>query len=439
MYDWLPDNHLAKYVVEIVDCLDIGRIECAYAPRGGTPYSPRMLLCLLFYGYATGVFSSRKLEKATYERVDFRYITCDQHPDHDTINEFRKRFLDELKPLFVQILLMAREMGVLKLGNVAIDGTKVKANASKHKAVSYKRAQEIERQLESEIVALLEKAAEVDNTPDEDNDVNLPEELARRENRLEKIKQAKSVIEDRARARYKEEKRVYDEKLAERKRKAKASGKKPRGRAPKEPEQNPHDKEQYNYTDPESRIMKDGASGGFEQAYNAQAAVDTETMLIAGEQLSDHCNDKQELAPTLDSISKDVGKPETVAADSGYYSEDNVAHCEQREIEPFIATGRTPHNKSLEKRLDILRGIEPPPLPEDASPKEKMAYKLRTQKGRSVYRLRKMTVETVFGIIKEVLGFRRFHLRGVDKVAGEWTLACIGYNLKRLHVLQVAV
>jgi transposase len=242
--DWLADNHLPKFVVEIVDQLDIKAIEEQYAPRGGTPYCPRMLLCLLFYGYATGVFSSRKLEQATCDSVAFRYITCDQHPDHDTINEFRKRFLKELQPLFTQILLIAREMGMLKMGKVVIDGTKVKANANKHKAVSYKRSGEIEKQLEEEVKELLRKAAEADREPVQDDGLDLPSEIARREQRLEKIKEARAVIEERARDRYQEEKAEYEAKLAERERKAQETGKKPRGKAPKPPEEGSGDKDQ---------------------------------------------------------------------------------------------------------------------------------------------------------------------------------------------------
>ena len=436
--DWLPDNHLAKFVVEIVDQLDMRAIEEQYAPRGGTPYCPRMLLSLLFYGYATGVFSSRKLEKATYDSVAFRYISCDQHPDHDTINEFRKRFLNELQPLFTQILLMARELGMLKIGNVAIDGTKVKANANKHKAVSYKRAGEIEKQLEEEITKLLRKAEEADREPVHDDGLDLPGEIARREQRLMKIKEAKAVIEERARERYGQEKAEYEGKLAERERKAEETGKKPRGKAPKPPEEGPGEKDQYNFTDPESRLMKESGSGAFKQGYNAQAAVDTNSMLVIGQRVTDHTNDKQEFIPTLEAIPEEVGKPEVGIADSGYYSEKNIKECQEREVDPYVATGRVSHYKSLEERLAQLLGIEPVAPPEDATPREKMAHKLRTNKGQAIYRLRKMTVEPVFGIIKEVLGFVHFSLRGMASVTGEWTLVCIGYNLKRLFNLKGA-
>jgi len=436
--DWLPDNHLAKFVVEIVDQLDISAIEEQYAPRGGTPYSPRMLLSLLFYGYATGVFSSRKLEKETYDSVAFRYITCDQHPDHDTINEFRKRFLKELQPLFTQILLVAREMGVLKVGQVVIDGTKVKANANKHKAVSYKRSGEIAKQLEQEVKELLRKAKEADREPVHDAGLDLPAEIARREQRLEKIKEARAVIEERARERYQEEKAEYQAKLAERERKAEETGKKPRGKAPKPPEEGPRDKEQYNFTDPESRLMKESGSGTFKQAYNAQVAVDADSMLIMGQRVTEHPNDKQELIPTLEAIPEKVGKPAVGIADAGYYSQSNIKECQERGVDPYIAAGRVPHYKPLEERLAELRGIEPPAPPGNATPRERMAHKLRTRKGQAIYRLRKMTVEPVFGIIKEVLGFGHFSLRGMAKAAGEWTLVCIGYNLKRLFSLKMA-
>ncbi len=434
--DWLPDDHLAKFVVEVVDELDISAIEEQYAPRGGTPYSPRMLLSLLFYGYATGVFSSRKLEKATYDSVAFRYITCDQHPDHDTINEFRKRFLNELQPLFTQILLVARELGFLKVGKVAIDGSKVKANANKHRAVSYKRSGEIEKRLEQEVKELLRQAAEADRGPGADEGLDMPAEIARREQRLEKIKEARAVIEARAQERYQQEKAEYEAKLAERERKAAETDKKPRGQVPKPPEEGPRDKDQYNFTDPESRLMKGSGSGAFEQSYNAQVAVDADSMLIIGERVTEHPNDKQELIPTLDAISEEVGKPKVGLADAGYYGEKNVKDCEARGVDPYIATGRGSHYKPLEERLAELRGREPPALPEDATPRERMAHKLRTAQGRALYRLRKMTVEPVFGIIKEALGFRRFSLRGMEKVAGEWTLVCIGYNLKRLFSLK---
>jgi transposase len=435
--DWLPEDHPAQFVVEIVDQLDIGVIERQYARRGGPAYSPRILLALLFYGYSDGIFSSRKLEKATRDRIDYRFIACDRQPDHDTINEFRKRFLKDLQPLFTQILLLAREAGALKLGNVAVDGTKVKANASKHCAVSYRRAGELEKLLEAEVAALLAKAAEAehDATPLEDEGVHLPAELDRREKRLEKIKQAKAAIEERARERYEREKADCEAKLAERKRKEEESGRKPRGHDPKPPDATPRDKDQYNFTDPESRIMKESSSGGFAQAYNAQAAVDTETMLIVGQSVSNHTNDHRELVPTLDAITEEVGKPESVVADAGYSSQDNVERCEERGIDPYLAPGRMPHHRPLEERLDELRGIEPPNLPPDATAQEKMRHKLRTLKGRARYRLRKMTVEPVFGIVKEVLGFRRFLLRGLEKVRGEWTLVCIGFNLKRLRAL----
>lgn len=436
--DWLPDNHLAKFVVEIVDQLDLRAIEGQYAPRGGTPYSPPMLLSLLFYGYATGVFSSRKLEKETYDSVAFRYITCDQHPDHDTINEFRKRFLKELQPLFTQILLIAREMGMLKVGKVVIDGTKMKANANKHKAVSYQRSGEIEKQLEQEVKELLRQAKEADREPVQDDGLDLPAEIARREQRLEKIKEARAVIEARAQECYQQEKAEYEAKLAQRERQAQETGKKPRGKAPKPPEEGPGDKDQYNFTDPESRLMKESGSGVFKQGYNAQVAVDAESMLIMGQRVTDHPNDKQELIPTLEAIPEKVGKPEVGIADAGYYSETNVKQCQERGVDPYLATGRAPHYRPLAERLAELRGIEPPALPEESTPKERMAHKLRTVKGRAIYRLRKMTVEPVFGIIKEVLGFRHFSLRGMEKVAGEWMLVCIGFNLKRLFSLKMA-
>ncbi len=427
----LPANHLARFVVMVIGQLDLSHIYACYAQVGGEAIAPEILLGLLFYGYATGVFSSRKIEKATYESIPFRFIASGLHPDHDTIANFRKVFLAEMQELFVQILLLAKLAGLLKLGNISVDGSKIHADASKSKAVSYKRLGELETQLCQEVHELLELGEQADQGA-----LRLPEglvvedEIAIRKEWLENLAEARTVLEARAQERCAAEQAEYEAKLREREEKAKSSGRKPRGRKPKPPEAGPQDKDQYNFTDPDSRIMKNSTNAGFDQHYNVQAAVDQESQLIVASALSNHPNDKQEAEPTVDAISPKVGKPKAAALDNGYFSENNVAALEQRGIDPYIATGREPHHKSWHSFFD-----EMPEPAEDASPQVKMAYKLQTKIGQAIYRLRKCTVEPVIGIIKEVLGFRQFSLRGLVAAAGEWCLVCLAYNLKRMCTL----
>ena len=428
LQDWLPEGHLARFVVEIVDALDLSELEGGYEGRGKTAYHPAMLVALLFYGYATGVFSSRKLERATYDSVAMRYITADTHPDHDTIAHFRKRFLGPLERLFVQILAMAQAMGVLQVGTVSLDGTKVKANASKHKAMSWAYANRLEAQLREEVRTLMERAAHADEQ--EVEGVDIPEELARRESRLDAIERAKAELERRAAERYEAEQAEYEEKLARRRAKEAQTGKKARGREPKAPQPGPRDKDQVNFTDEESRIMP--SSQGFVQGYNAQAAVDCDTHLIVAEHVSQSANDKQEMAPALerlDAVQDVVGKPGALLADAGYLSEGNVKRCEAAGIEPSIASGRERHNAPLAQRLEAAAQPPPPQTRGVAA----MVHRMNTPEGKALYARRKSTVETVFGVIKEVMGFRRFHLRGFEAVRGEWTLVCMAWNLKRLH------
>lgn len=431
----LPPNHLARFIVMVIGQLDLSHIYMRYAPVGGEAIAPEVLLGLLFYGYATGVFSSRKLEKGTYENIPFRFIASGLHPDHDTIANFRKTFLAEIQELFVQILLMAKLAGLLKLGNISVDGSKIHADASKSKAVSYKRLGELEIQLRQEVHELLELGEQADQGV-----LRLPEglvvedEIAIRKEWLDNLTEAKAVLEARARERQAVEQAEYEAKLREREEKARKSGHKPRGRKPKPPEAGPLDTDQYNFTDPESRIMKNSTNEGFDQHYNVQAAVDQDSLLIVAPALSNHPNDKQEAEPTIDAISPEVGKPKAAVLDNGYFSEHNVAALEQRGIEAYIATGREPHHKSWHTFFAQL----PEPPAGDAAPKVKMAYKLQTRIGQAIYRLRKCTVEPVIGIIKEILGFRQFSLRGLVAAAGEWCLVCLAYNLKRMCTLYQA-
>ena len=430
----LPANHLARFVVMVIGQLELSKVYARYAAVGGEAIAPEILLGLLFYGYATGVFSSRKLERATYESIPFRFVASGWHHDHDTIANFRKTFLLEIEELFVQILLLAKLAGVLKLGNISVDGSKIHADASKSKAVSYKRLGELEAQLRQEVHELLELGEQADQGA-----LRLPEglvvedEIAIRKEWLENLAEAKSVLEAGAQERYEAEKAAYEAKLREREEKTKRSGRKPPGRQPKPPEAGPQDKDQYNFTDPDSRIMKNSTNDGFDQHYNVQVAVDQESLLIVAPALSNHPNDKQEAEPTLDAIPAEVGKPAAAALDNGYFSEANVAACERRGIEPYIATGREAHHQSWHSFFEQ----RPEPPATDASPQVKMAYKLQTEIGQVIYRLRKCTVEPVIGIIKEVLGFRQFSLRGLWAATGEWCLVCLAFNLKRWHTLHL--
>jgi transposase len=430
--DWLPEDHLARFVVDIVSQLNLHPIGEAYAGRGSKAYHPEILLALLFYGYATGVYSSRKIEQATYDSVAFRFISANTHPDHDTIATFRKRFLNELQPLFVQILLLAREMGLLKLGKVSLDGTKIKANASKHRALSWGHACKLEQQLQAEVQELMRLAEKADHEDIPDG-MDIPEELSRRQDRLSAIAKAKDKIEQRAAERHAQEKRAYDEKVAARQAKAKESGKKPRGPLPKPPESGPRKKDQVNLTDEESRIMP-SSDKGFEQAYNAQAAVDVDTMLIVESHITQSSNDKLEITPALSalgSLPDALGKVEVMLADAGYYSNNNVAACELAEIEPFIPPGREIHNQPVLERF-----AKPELLPANADSQSKMKNKLKTDRGREFYAQRKSTVEPVFGIIKHVMRFRQFLLRGFSAVNGEWTLVSMAWNIKRMFALR---
>ena len=428
--DCLPANHLARFIVAIIALLDLSAFYAHYAPVGGAPIAPEILLGLLVFGYATGVFSSRKIEKATYESIPFRFIAGGLHPDHDTIANFRKIFLLEIVGIFVQVLVIAQQAGILKLGNISLDGSKIHADASKSHAVSYGRVLKLEAQLRAEVEELLALGEKADCS-ELPSGLDIEAEIIFREGRLINLVEAKQVLEARAEERYAAEKAEYEAKLRAREEKAQATGRKPRGRAPKPPVPGPGDKEQYNFTDPESRMMKNSTNGGFDQHYNVQVGVDQESLLIIAHTVSDHPNDKEEAIPTVDAIPPAVGKPQAAALDNGYFSQENIAQLEARGIEPYIATGREPHHQSWQQRF----AAQPVPPAGDASAMVKMAYKLQTDIGRVIYGLRKSTVEPVIGIIKEVLGFRQFSLRGLAAVAGEWCLVCLAFNLKRLHVL----
>ena len=429
----LPANHLARFVVDIVAELDLAHIYERYGLRGGEAYAPELLLALLFYGYATGVFSSRKIEKATCETLPFRFVAGGLHPDHDTLANFRKTFRAEIKDLFVQVLLLAQAAGYLKLGNISMDGSKVHANASKSKAVSYKRLLALEGRLRAEVDQLFRLAEQADGH-EVPAGMNVTDEIVLRQERLARPGRGQASPAGvgsgapggrtgRVRS---QTTRVGSQSPAHRPQAA--------GCPPTPPASGPQAKDQYNFTDPESRIMKSSRSGGFEQAYNAQVVVDQGSFFIVACSLSNHPNDKAEAEPTLAALPPALGTPAAAALDNGFWSEQNRTALEERQIEPYIATGREPHHQSWQERF----AAEPEPPAEDASPQIKMAYKLRTEIGQAIYRLRKCTVEPVIGIIKAVLGFRQFSLRGLDPADCEWCLVCLAFNLKRLHTLSWA-
>ena len=437
MHDWLPEGHLARFLVDVVAALDLSAIYASYDEkdgRGQSAYAPEMMLRVLLYGYATGVYSSRKIEARTYEDVAFRYLSADQHPDHDTFAEFRKRHLEALAGLFTQALLLCEKAGLVKLGHVSIDGTKIKANASKHKAMSYARMGETEARLKQEIEALLKQAEDVDAAEDAQygkgrRGDELPAELARRESRLKKIAAAKAELEQEAREKAERERAEAEAKLAARREEEERTGKKARGREPQvpDPEQaKPDPKAQRNFTDPESRIMPDGANkGSFVQGYNAQAVVDATAQVIVAADVTQEANDSKQLLPMLSQTRENLGRvPERASADAGYFSEANVGDASVAGIDLHIATGRDKHE-------EVIATASGPPT-DGATVKEAMRHKLRTEAGRAVYKMRKAIVEPVFGQIKEQRGFRRFSLRGLEKARCEWKLVCAVSNLRKL-------
>ncbi|MGH8167136.1 MAG: IS1182 family transposase [Woeseiaceae bacterium] len=428
--EWLPERHLARFVVEVVDQLDLSAMVKAYRGSGSASYHPAMLLGLLIYGYATKVFSSRAIERATYDSVAFRYIASNEHPDHDTIATFRKRFLPQIEGLFVEVLKLARAMGVLKLGTVALDGTKLHANASRHSALSYGHAKKLQKRLKREVRQLL-KLAEQADAADIPDGMSIPEELERREARLAAIAEAKQKIEERVQER---EQAEYEAKLEARAERERRTGKKPGGRPPAPPSGKVEDQEQINLTDEDSRIMP-VAGGGFEQCYNAQAAVAAGNMLIVAHDVTQAANDKKQLVPMVEQLKalpKRLGRIRHLLTDNGYFSEANVNACAAAKIEPLMALGRERHYVDWRKRF----APAPKAPPASATPMQKMAHRLKTPEGKALYALRKQTPEPVFGIIKSVMGFDQFLLRGFDNAKGEWNLVTMSWNIKRMFALR---
>ena len=428
MKKWLPEDDLVYFIMDVVEKLSLKPIMRTYEGTGGgqPPYHPRMMVSLLIYAYCVGLPSSRKIEQATHHSIPFRILTAGQHPDHDTIAHFRKRHLKALAGLFVQVLQLCQKAGLVKLGHVALDGTKVKANASKRKAMSYGRMEKKARELKTEVDRLLSQAEKTDRDEDKlygkgKRGDELPKELRFKQSRLQKIKEAMTALEEEAKqeaeaqkAEYEAKKKAYDKKTGR------------RGRPPKAPSGKPGSKQQRNFTDPESRIMPAGGSKSFIQGYNCQAAVDEKAQIVIATNVTQEPNDKLQLQPLIDEIEKNLeGQlPKKASMDNGYFSESNCKYLQEKKIDAYVATAKLKHG---EEPL-ASRGR----IPKDATIKERMARKLRTIKGRSTYKLRKQIVEPVFGQIKEVRGLRRFSFRGLDNCQAEWGLICLTHNLLKL-------
>jgi transposase len=425
LMDWLPEGHLAHFILDMVEQLDLSKIYASYQGngRGQPPYDPGMMTALLFYAYCTGVPSSRQIEKKTYEDVAFRVIAANRQPDHDSVCEFRKRHLKALAGLFVQILRLCQEAGLVKLGHVALDGTKIKANASKHKAMSYGRMKKKKEELEEEINELLQSAEAVDKEEDKKygkgkKGWELPDELKRRETRVEKIKAAMSALEEEAK-----------EQAAEKQMAKEVRKKSKKDLATQPPaEVVPSDKAQRNFTDPDSRIMKVSSTNSFDQCYNGQAIVDDSFQVIVAAGLSQNANDVEEVEPILDILEENLGgipHHTAITTDAGYFSETNVMLFEDALLNPFMATQKMKYGEELPQ----VRGR----IPIDMTPKDRMIRKLCTKKGQEIYSKRKSTVEPVFGQIKQARGLRQFSLRGYENVSSEWQLWCLSHNLLKLY------
>ena len=437
LHEWLPEDHLARFVADLVPSLELSEFYASYEEkdgRGQAAYHPVMMVRLLIYGYCIGVVSSRQIEKRTYEDVAFRYLSADEHPDHTTINEFRKRHLKALSGLFLQALQLCQAAGLVKMGHVALDGTKKQANASKHKAMSYGRMGEAEAKLKAEIEDLLQGAEAADVAEDEKErqgfSDKLPKELARRESRLKKIQEAKAALEAEAREKAEQEKASVEARIAARQKQEEETGKKMGGHPPQvpDPEQaKPEDKAQRNFTDPDSRIMPDGAhKGSFVQAYNAQIAVDAEAQIIVAAEVRQEANDKQQLAPMFEQVQQNTGvKPVASSEDAGYWSPEQVADKRVAGIDLHVATGRDKHGIAEETAPSTDATTE-------ATALNQMKQKLQTEAGRAIYKMRKAIVEPVFGQIKECRNFRRFSLRGLKNVRAEWKLVCLTHNILKL-------
>lgn len=428
--DWIPEDDLAHFVIEAVDGVAMSAFKVNHRGTGSAQYHPRMMLSLVIYCYANGIFSSRRIERATHRDIGVRFVAANSHPDHDTIATFRRENFAAIAKCFLEVLLLARELNLLKVGVVSVDGTKIDANASKHRSVRYDRAGELVDQLKLEIAELMARAEAADGSEEADPQA-LPKEIGRREALRDRLDAARRRLEAQAKARAQAERAEYEAKVAARDARTGRS----KGKHPKPPEETPRPDEQSNLSDPDSRLMRRSKRHEYRQAFNAQAAVDVGgSQLILGARISQSASDSNELVADIAAIPEPLERPGTVLADNGYANGDEVASLTKSGIETLVSTGA----EGRRRRYDFR------PAKAQASPKEPkaawlktMAAKLDSEEGRALYKLRQQTVEPVFGIIKSVLGFRSFSLRGLDKVAGEWDLVALAYNCKRLHRLKL--
>ena len=429
--DWIPEDDLAHFVIAAVERVDLAVFKVNHRGTGSAQYHPRMMLALLIYCYANGIFSSRRIERATHRDIGVRFVAANRHPDHDTLARFRRENFDAVSESFLQVLLLARELKLLRVGTVSVDGSKFKANASKHRSVTYERAGQLIGDLEGEIADLLGRAEAAD-AGGEDDPQGLPKELARREVLRDRLDAARRRLEGQAKARAAAERAAYEAKVAAReKRRGRA-----RGKHPKPPDETPGPSEQSNLSDPDSRLMRKSKRHEYRQAYNAQAAVDADgSQLIVSARVGQCASDRNELVADIAAIPAVLGRPETVLADNGYANGAEVASLEARGIAVLVSTAaegrRRTHDFRPAKALPAAKEHKAEWL-------KAMAEKLASEEGRALYKLRRQTVEPVFGIVKAVLGFTGFSLRGLEKVEGEWTLVALAYNCKRLHKLSLA-
>ena len=432
--EYVPQEHPVRFVVDLVESADLRGFESAYSGTGSAAYPPGMMLVLLLYGYITGIFSSRKLEEASRDSLAFRFVCNNHNPDHSTISAFRKRFRKEIKDFFVQVLRMAMEMGLTKLGTVSLDGTKVRANASKHKALSWRRAKDLEKQCRAEAEQLLSLAEDADQR-EVAASIDIPAELKRRKERLAGIKRAKEALETQTVERYEQEQKQHEARMQQRELREKATGKKIPGRKPQPPKlEPPRETDQVNLTDGDSRIMPH--RGGFEQCYNGQIAVCHDSHLIAVQRVSQKPNDVQEVEVMLQEWKANTtASDRTLVADAGYFSRGNVVACEAERVSPLISPSKKKHNAPLWERLAPTTA-EDKDVDRQQCPVNRMKTRLKTEDGRRLYAARKATAEPVFGIIKQTMGFRQFLTRGLEAVQSEWALVCTAYNIKRLHALK---
>jgi transposase len=443
MRDWVDDDDLVHFVIEACERLPLEAFRVNERGSGSAQMPPHMMLALLVYCYCNSIFSSRKIERATYRDVAVRYLTANTHPDHDTICKFRRENTAAISASFVDILELARSLGLLKLGKVATDGTHIKANASIDQNVTYDRAVELRERLQADIAELMAEAEKAD--AEDQNDQSLPEEIARREALKSKMDQAIAELESRAAQRREKAQKDYEAKIKDRKDQEEKTGKKHGGKKPKPPgsveEMASASNEQCNLTDPDARIMRKNTRSGYTQSYNCQATVDADgSGLIVGQHLTQSASDANELLAAYHSIPDELGKPTAQLADAGYLNSRDITHLQKEEgCEVYCSAHREDaHN---ERRYDYR-----PPAKSERPVRElkdpvliAMRDKLATEEGKAIYKKRASTVETVFGIIKSVLGFRGFSLRGLEKVRGEWGLVCLSHNIKRLHTLKTAM